>query len=331
MLTPAAPSRKQPCFDILKWTTWQSVDIYDIDGDKWYVQYTSADTDYPPKQLNGCSAIASTGNGSYEIYIYGGSRVYYGMDEWEKRKHVWVLAIPSFRWFRINRDLAEARWPLAAHSCEVVGKYLITLGGIIINATYNDTGGIRSEENTCSEAPFRIYDIENNKVPCILGFFTISHGHYHYQSLPLIHKVILKWTDEYMPSTYVPPQIVADWSKGHKMPEKGWDIPEVEYLFYPTPSLDNPLIGPVIGGVAGGILGLAVIGVVVWWARARAWANHERDLAGLDTCDLTPNDESKYGLSQAQHSPIQFPSAESQSRGSSADGAPTDTGWPRGV
>ncbi|KAL5356467.1 hypothetical protein BJX96DRAFT_162494 [Aspergillus floccosus] len=76
----------------------ESVAIYDIAGDKWYLQNTTGDT--PPKLTQFCSVYArAEDSSSYNIYIYGG----YGgvLDTDQRSDDVYVLSLPSFEWVKL--------------------------------------------------------------------------------------------------------------------------------------------------------------------------------------------------------------------------------------
>ncbi|PGH06079.1 hypothetical protein AJ79_06613 [Helicocarpus griseus UAMH5409] len=90
----------------------RSVPVYDIDGQKWYIQNTTGD--YPPQLAHFCSVVAvAQDSSSYNIYIYGGVSEN-NRDQWPN-DDVHVLSIPSFTWTRVyDGKAAEGRH---AHRC----------------------------------------------------------------------------------------------------------------------------------------------------------------------------------------------------------------------
>lgn len=89
----------------------EEIDIYDIDGKKWYKQETK---DGPGALTRGCAVVApASDRSSFNIYWYGG---YDGLNPMEPfNDAVWALSIPSFTWTQINKGTSlHAR---AGHKC----------------------------------------------------------------------------------------------------------------------------------------------------------------------------------------------------------------------
>ncbi|KAK6534555.1 hypothetical protein TWF281_005868 [Arthrobotrys megalospora] len=79
----------------------QTVDVYDINDKRWYLQNTTGDI--PPTGLaQFCTTVASSEDGkSHHIYIYGG---YPGQSETfpiSFYDDVYVLSIPAFEWIKV--------------------------------------------------------------------------------------------------------------------------------------------------------------------------------------------------------------------------------------
>lgn len=90
-----------------------TIDVYDIAGDKWYQQNSSAGGPTGPL-ARGCAVLAYPDDGSsFNIYYYGG---YDGYDAYSVHSDdVWVLSLPSFTWTKLSTGTAvHAR---AGHAC----------------------------------------------------------------------------------------------------------------------------------------------------------------------------------------------------------------------
>ncbi|KAK1998946.1 hypothetical protein LX36DRAFT_575338 [Colletotrichum falcatum] len=90
----------------------ETIDIYDVAGDKWYQQKTEGTG--PPALARGCAVLAPAQDySSFNIYYYGG---YDGINAQEDfSDDVWVLSIPSFQWVKVYEGTAlHAR---AGHQC----------------------------------------------------------------------------------------------------------------------------------------------------------------------------------------------------------------------
>ncbi|KAL6913381.1 hypothetical protein FSST1_011141 [Fusarium sambucinum] len=89
----------------------QTIDIYDVENDKWYQQETK---DGPGALTRGCAVVATaTDRSSFNIFYYGG---FDGINVKEAfSDDVWVLSLPSFTWVKINEGKSiHAR---AGHKC----------------------------------------------------------------------------------------------------------------------------------------------------------------------------------------------------------------------
>ncbi|UPK96828.1 hypothetical protein LCI18_007763 [Fusarium solani-melongenae] len=89
----------------------EEIDIYDIDGKKWYKQETK---DGPGALTRGCAVVApASDRSSFNIYWYGGYDGLHPMEPFNDA--VWALSIPSFTWTQINKGTnLHAR---AGHKC----------------------------------------------------------------------------------------------------------------------------------------------------------------------------------------------------------------------
>lgn len=115
----AASNQTSPSF-------MQTVPVYDIANNKWYMQQTSGDI--PPQLTLFCSVMAAAAdNSSYNIYIYGG---YDGIDSSHPTSDdVYVLSIPSFTWVKVYSGTSTHG--RSGHKCvKVYPDQMFVLGGI---------------------------------------------------------------------------------------------------------------------------------------------------------------------------------------------------------
>jgi hypothetical protein len=105
----------------------QSVQVFDVGSlnnsttpnGKWYEQQTSGDA--PSPRLDACLTVqAAPDNSSYNIYMYGGRD---GVTNYYDE--TWVLSLPSFQWQMVH----SGNSPRYSHTCHVVGRQMITVGG----------------------------------------------------------------------------------------------------------------------------------------------------------------------------------------------------------
>ncbi|KAK1988458.1 hypothetical protein LZ30DRAFT_22170 [Colletotrichum cereale] len=90
----------------------ETIDIYDVAGDKWYQQKTEGTK--PPALARGCAVLApAQDHSSFNIYYYGGYDGIHAQEDFSD--DVWVLSIPSFQWVKVYEGKAlHAR---AGHQC----------------------------------------------------------------------------------------------------------------------------------------------------------------------------------------------------------------------
>ncbi|KAK4225093.1 RING finger protein B [Podospora fimiseda] len=102
-----------------------TIDIYDIASGQWHQQST---TGGPPLQLTrGCAVVAKAGDGTFNIYYYGG---YDGLGITKPESFsddVWVLSLPKFVWTKLTPGTKEGR---AGHKCVMpYPDQMLVIGG----------------------------------------------------------------------------------------------------------------------------------------------------------------------------------------------------------
>ncbi|KIW42040.1 uncharacterized protein PV06_05627 [Exophiala oligosperma] len=112
--------------------------VYDVDGQKWYLQNTTGDA--PGQLTEFCSVVAAANDSSsFNVYIYGG---YDGLDASdEPSDDVWILSIPSFKWVKAySGNKAHGR---SGHRCVMpYPDQMFVIGGIHQNQAECVQGGI---------------------------------------------------------------------------------------------------------------------------------------------------------------------------------------------
>lgn len=110
---------------------YKRIYIYDINGDKWYIQpaqsITGASGTVPTIRTHTCSVVASAPDGSsHNIFLYGGHSPTNVDGSLKVYGEVWVLSIPSFTWQLVSNQGLE-RYD---QTCQLVDdRYLVSWGG----------------------------------------------------------------------------------------------------------------------------------------------------------------------------------------------------------
>lgn len=119
-------------------TFMETVSVYDVKSQKWYLQNTTGDT--PPQLTQFCSVLASASDGSsHNIYIYGG---YNGIElDNNPSDDVYILSLPSFTW--IKAHTGTTTHGRSGHRCiKVYPDQMLSLGGVRVGSTDCVEGGI---------------------------------------------------------------------------------------------------------------------------------------------------------------------------------------------
>ncbi|KAF7158140.1 hypothetical protein CNMCM5623_002806 [Aspergillus felis] len=236
----------------------ETVSVYDVSGDKWYLQNTTGDI---PRQLTQfCSVYASAADGSsHNIYIYGG---YDGLSkESTPSDDVYVLSLPSFSWIKLySGNSTQGR---SGHRCvKPYPDQMFVLGGVHLDPTHCLDGGV-------------------------IRVFNLNTGRFQNTYSPTV------WSDYKVPDLVT--AVIGGDSKGGatKVSPTSWtnsslaDVFKTKYTktistWYPYNSTtsSSPTITPVpatgssfprwAGAIIGVIVGLLLIsGVVIFWCVRR--------------------------------------------------------------
>lgn len=184
-------------------TTFSNINMFDIAGQRWLNQ--TATGAIPPVRADFCSVGVAGDDGTYEIFIYGGSpwsRLQSSYTDKEQQQvdamdEVYVLSLPSFSWTKA--DYASEH-PRARHRCNVRGRQMIVVGG-------QDIG-------------------RKNKTAV-----TYSQDHWT-QGLGVFDLSAMQWRDGYDAGAeaYTTPATVKSWYDRNGRYPARWDDPAVEQL-----------------------------------------------------------------------------------------------------
>lgn len=274
----------------------QEITIFDIDSKKFYIQKTRGPA-IPTGRSSFCTVGAGqTGNGTYEIYVYGGKSKdmpSISDDTFEDLKSVWILTIPAFTWVRSGLGPSQRS---QNHCTKLNDNLMLSVGGWLeINKEFvydNGMGGLK------------------DVLPNGLGLFDLSQQ---------------EWVTGYKadyPNVYTQPKIVSDVYAGVNQSEWKWDDEAIKTMFVtekplvveePIPKGDVPAanapaatetpakekkvpVGAIVGAVVGGVLGLlAIAGLIFFLIRRRkaAAATDSKAKEGYTTPELEspPNGE----------------------------------------
>ncbi|KEF59351.1 uncharacterized protein A1O9_04195 [Exophiala aquamarina CBS 119918] len=230
------------------------VTLYDIEAKKWYNQSTSGDV--PPRRYDKCSLGIPGDNGTFEIFLYGGSVIPTASYAEEQQTNidlaeVYILSIPSFRWYKANTNPTVSRY---RHTCEIVGqRQMVVIGGL--------TSGVKYANLT--KDPLK-------------------------QGLGIFDLTTLEWRSSYNASAeaYRSPDIVKEDIQQNGQYPSSWDSKVVEGWFInkavdnaPSNATETSIpdvssgkssnTGAIVGGVVGGIGGLILIGLAIFFFRRR--------------------------------------------------------------
>lgn len=123
------------------------VDIYNLETKKWTRQAT--DGEYPKYRVNPCAVVASASDGSsHQIYFFGGQNLVPYMEQLQY-DDMWILTIPSFKWIKVDQSKQSIPPARAGHSCDIVGREMIVIGGYV------------GDELSCDSPGVYIFDVTN--------------------------------------------------------------------------------------------------------------------------------------------------------------------------
>lgn len=116
------------------------IDVYDIDGSKWYKQATSGPT--PGIRVNPCAVVAAAPDGSsYNIYMFAGQNLT-PYKEQTQYQDMWILTVPSFTWINVTMDNQAVPYARSGHTCNIWDGQMVVVGGYIGNDIPCESPGV---------------------------------------------------------------------------------------------------------------------------------------------------------------------------------------------
>ncbi|KAL8715201.1 MAG: hypothetical protein Q9220_001159 [cf. Caloplaca sp. 1 TL-2023] len=250
--------------------SFENITIYEPIGQTWH--YQTATGEIPSGRDAPCSIGVTGDNGTYEIFMYGGSLDETGGQLLSQQNQtiidldqVYVLSLPAFTWFRASYPATN---PRSGHTCELVGKrQMLTIGG-------SDPRGYDSNTGQVAKDPAR-------------------HG------IQIFDLTELQWASQYDANAeaYKSPQVVKDWYQKNEISSVHFDDPDVPKLFAGSMSTGNTTptnttassghrnintsnpkpshTGAIIGGVIGGIAALCLILLLLFLLIRRRRKRHQ--------------------------------------------------------
>ncbi|OHE93099.1 kelch repeat protein [Colletotrichum orchidophilum] len=112
------PDQKKP----IGWQDFSNLTFMDPVTKDWYWQKTTGNAPTPRRNL--CSVGVEGNNGTYEIFVFGGTNTESG----STYDDVFVLSLPGFFWTQVPY---ESKNPRRSHCCAVVGRrQMLSVGGV---------------------------------------------------------------------------------------------------------------------------------------------------------------------------------------------------------
>ncbi|KAI4272136.1 MAG: hypothetical protein LQ337_005505 [Flavoplaca oasis] len=236
--------------------SFNNITIYDPSDKSWHAQ--TATGQIPAARSLACTVSAKGDNGTYELFLYGGTGKI-GINgnisltqyiDFTALDEVYVLSLPAFAWFKADYP---AQHPRIRHTCHSFGRQMLSIGGQDPTNEYNDT---------FTPDPFSQG----------LGIFDLTN---------------LRWSDRYNADAepYETPAVVKAWYAANGPSTRTWDSPVVQRLFSrnigssgavgtasSSTSSEEPnssTTGAIVGGVVGGTAALCLVAGLAWWLRRR--------------------------------------------------------------
>ena len=112
------------------------IEVYDLKLGNWLMPQIATPANktegIPDERVKPCSVIARAKDGSsYNIYMFGGWAPGAGPNDKRGYNDMWVLSIPSFKWFLVNTGTTGAPPKYEAMTCYIVGggSKMLVYGG----------------------------------------------------------------------------------------------------------------------------------------------------------------------------------------------------------
>ncbi|KAH6626111.1 hypothetical protein B0J18DRAFT_464151 [Chaetomium sp. MPI-SDFR-AT-0129] len=241
--------------------SFQTIQIYDVDKERWYDQKTTGAVPEPRKDF--CIVGSPSRNQTHEILVYAGWNGQSGPSA-TAYDTAHVLSLPGFYWVKVDYEAARPRHGL---SCEDVGgSQILIIGGV--DSTQNGSDSYAAGFMTKDPFPngLAVFDL------AALAFGSM----YHSQRYP-------------QPPS---PRISAYYDDHGRAPEDGFANSDLETLFktyHPTPPTPATLQPPPPQSTAsilsanraaaiGGTIGSATLAALITWIAVAIYRYRHRHL-----------------------------------------------------
>ncbi|KAL8997794.1 MAG: hypothetical protein Q9169_003043 [Polycauliona sp. 2 TL-2023] len=230
--------------------SFDAITLYDTATRRWFNQTTVGNV--PKGRQDFCVAGVSSAEGTYEIFLYGGTSGHLG-PEGVPYDEIYLLTLPAFYWFKIQYP---PRNPRGGHTCNAVGEsQILSIGGYDANATvYIDATFDHVRESMFNSTdPFA-------------------------QGLGVFNMTSLVWEDHYTANApaYAQSEPIKLFYAEHPQDGSQFSTNELKELFDTThftavggpgsnstddspPDPPSNIAGVIAGGVVGGLAGLAIV------------------------------------------------------------------------
>ncbi|KAL9003107.1 MAG: hypothetical protein Q9188_004000 [Gyalolechia gomerana] len=288
---------------------FENICVYEAVTNKFYNQ--TAGGNPPAGRIDFCLAGINSTEGTYEIFLYGGSNRNLGPDA-VPYDEIYILTLPAFHWLKVNY---APQLPRGGHNCNAVGgSQIVSVGGFDANpdlyVNIIDTDLVQSVLNTSAD-PFA-------------------------QGLGIFDLTTLTWADQYTAnaSPYTQSGMVREYYRDNPPDGSQFSTTDLQDIFRtthftpvsnatpqpnttstsppnpnppsfnPNPQSSNPNppssnIGAIAGGGVGGVVGLAALAGIFFFLRRRQRSRQQHEPTnGFPH----PNDHGLPGYTEPVHS-----------------------------
>ncbi|KAL2787655.1 hypothetical protein BJX66DRAFT_340967 [Aspergillus keveii] len=232
-----------------------TVAVYDVAGERWYLQNTTGDI--PPALTQFCSVYATAPNStSHNIYIYGG---YDGLSPLNTPSDsVYVLSLPSFEWIHLYDGDGQGR-----HGHKCVKPYpdqMLVLGGVV------------TDPLTCVDEMVRVFNLNT-------GRFQDTYDPKQWEEYVVPDLVASRVRGDTFPSSWTNTSLEAVFTRTYTSPIATYypyNATNITTTTIPTPDSGGGSFPSWAGAVIGIVVGvLLLVGAFAFWFLRR-----RRKLAG---------------------------------------------------
>ncbi|KAL8933432.1 MAG: hypothetical protein Q9216_006367, partial [Gyalolechia sp. 2 TL-2023] len=244
----------------------ESISVYEAGTNQLYNQ--TATGNFPEGRVGFCLAGINSTEGSYEVFLYGGTNNHLGPDA-VPYDEIFLLTLPAFHWIKVDYP---PQFPRGGHSCNAVGgSQIISVGGydanpeIFVNALYDDVA---------------LSQLNSSADPLTQG-------------LGIFDMTTLAWIDHFTANAapYTQSDMVREYYRNNPPDGSQFSTTGLRDIFRTTrftpvssaPSQSNTTFpsdpsdsdssssntGAMAGGVVGGVAGLAALTGILFYFRRR--------------------------------------------------------------